>query len=769
MQLRDIWFEVEPIVDEVMDLEPGERASYLDRACVGRADLRTWVERILAGDSTGFLDEPLSRVAGALAADDSDREILPADTRVGSFRILRILGRGGMGSVYLAERDDPSLKQIVALKIVRRGSDADPGMQRRFFEERRILAALEHPNIARFIDAGVTVDGAPWFTMEYVDGVPLDQYASQHELSPRARIELFLSVCAAVLFAHRKLIVHRDLKPSNILVTSDGRVKVLDFGVAKLLEADQPGVPGRARTSAQHLTPEYASPEQLRGDPASTTSDLYSLGIVLYELLTGQRPDPVAGVLKENRPGSSKDAIMPPSHVTSSSGLRHALRGDLDLIVLKALRREPEQRYASVDFLEIDLRKFLGGFPVSARSDTWRYRATMFARRHRWAVAGGFAFVLALGGFGVVAAVQARRIAEERNTAQHVASFLESLFLSPDPYLGSGREAKARDVLDSGVARIDRELGGQPLVRADLMKSMGLAYYGLGEYEKARILFAKAVAIWRTSQDGETRNRLIYGLVNLGSAERLLGDYSGAEAAFRESAELERRLPGPDWTAPQELLGSVLRARGRFAEADTILRGVIAQNRRSNDPVRLANSLRSLGHVMLDMGNPLAAESLYGETLAIYRRLWSPSHPEVASGMVNLANALRDQHRFAEAESLYVTAIPAGVQALGDDHSDVALMRADYALLLAMRGDTLGAIVRYHQAVAVLNRPGTVPVQTSVVLLNFGELLSAIDSTAHAKTVLKQAADGLEQARGSGDALVRRAERDLADVQERLN
>ena len=754
------WRRIEDAVDRLLDLPEDERPGFLDQVAAGddevRSDIESWLAACLRpGD---FLQQPvLDRAAPFLPENPAVARSLVGQ-RIGPYRITGEAGRGGMGVVYLAERSDDQFQQRVALKLVRPGKDADQHIIQRFLSERRILATLEHPNIARLLDGGVTDDGLPWFAMEYVDGLPLNRFAVERRLSIRQRVELFLLVSGAVQLAHRNLVVHRDLKPSNILVTADGTVKILDFGIAKLLDATVAGEPEQTATGMRMLTPEYASPEQLRGEPVSTASDVYSLGVILYQLLAGQRPRAAGSrtTSEWERAVADLDVIVP-----SVAGGMTELRGDLDAIVLKTLRREPDRRYASVDLLALDLRHYLDGLPVSARADTWRYRTATFVRRHRWAVAAGLAFVIALAGFGIFSLAQARRITVQRNTAQQVARFLQDLFLSPDPYQGLGRDVRVRDVLDSAAIRIETELRDQPAVRAELMVNMGLAYYGIGEYGQAEDVFLKAVEIWRASPEPARRNYLTVGLVHLGSAQRLQGNYRGAEASFRESARLERQITGLDWTAPQELLASVLRARGRLAEADSILRGALIQNRRADDSVRLANSLRSLGHVRLDQGNPVAAESLYRETLAIHRVLWDADHPEIASGMSNLANALRDQGRYAEAESLYAAATALALRTLGETHMDVAIMRADQARMLSMRGDSAGALALYRQTANYLQRPGVLPLEVSLALLRFGELLRARGFAAEARPLLERAMRGLAEARGGEDSLTLRAARAL--------
>jgi eukaryotic-like serine/threonine-protein kinase len=396
------WQRLKRIFQDSLEQAGDARAAFLDRACAGDADLRAEIESLLAShqEAGGFLSQPVVDAEGLLADETPALE----GRRIGAYLILGELGHGGMGTVYRAVRDDDAFRKTVALKVVR-GGGASP---HRLQAEREILARLQHPNIAAVFDGGTTEGGQPYLVMELVEGVPITEYCAARKLGTRARLEMVRAVCDAVQYAHRNLVVHRDLKPANILVGEDGRPKLLDFGIAKLLAGDADPDQAPTATLLPAMTPEYASPEQVRGEVVTTSTDIYSLGIVLYELLTGRRPYVVQGESLESIVRAVCESAPP---LPSTMVRRGDLRGDLDTIVLKALRKEPSRRYLSVQELSEDLRRHLAGLPVLARADTLGYRASKFVRRHRAAVAAAVLVSASLVG-GIVATTRQARIAE---------------------------------------------------------------------------------------------------------------------------------------------------------------------------------------------------------------------------------------------------------------------------------------------------------------------------------------------------------------------
>ncbi|HEX6070076.1 MAG TPA: serine/threonine-protein kinase, partial [Longimicrobiaceae bacterium] len=424
------WQQIDEIFAAALERAPAERDAFLRERCGGDAALRAEVESLLRsyGEAEEVLGESVSDFAEPLVEDlratleREEMEALPGDGRIGPYRLLRVIGRGGMGAVYLAERADDQFEKRVALKLVKRGMDTDEVLQR-FRYERQILAALEHPNIGRLYDGGAAEDGRPYLVMEHIAGEPVTTYCDRRRLSIDERLKIFETICGAVQFAHRNLVVHRDIKPSNILVTAEGTVKLLDFGIAKLLDPAHPELVPQTRTEMRLLTPEYASPEQIDGAQVTTASDVFALGVILFELLTGRRPSDGRGRRTQDRFGLDTGLGRPSSTVvrslpsekpgeapesaeeiaarrsTTPERLRMRLRGDLDTITLKALAEEPERRYHTAEQLLADVQRYRRGLPVLARGESFGYRATKFVRRHRVVVSFSSALAVLLIGF----------------------------------------------------------------------------------------------------------------------------------------------------------------------------------------------------------------------------------------------------------------------------------------------------------------------------------------------------------------------------------
>ncbi|MEO8029877.1 MAG: serine/threonine-protein kinase [Gemmatimonadota bacterium] len=573
------WERVEPILDAVLDLPESERSAYLETACGGDEALRHRVERLLASVETPhpLLDGGASPFAEPMIAATEAAAAAAIPDQVGPYRIMSVLGEGGMGAVYLGERADDQYRKQVAIKLVRAGLEDDPVLRRRFVEERQILAALEHPGIARLLDGGVTSRGVPWFALEYVDGVPLDKYAIRQRLGTRARLDLFLQVCAAVQYAHQNLVIHRDLKPSNILVTTAGRVQLLDFGIAKLV--DPASSPIATAQGGQPLTPEYASPEQLGGRPVSTATDVYSLGIVLYELLTGRRPHSSA-TLTPAEFQRRVETLDPPMPSRSNPGISE-LRGDLDRILLMALRKEPERRYASVEQLAEDIRRYLGNLPIRARPDSWSYRAGKFVTRHRWPVIVATTVAVGLIGFAAVTRRQAQqiRIAAERTAAERdkatavTHTLWELLSRETDD---QGKPLTVADVLARAPAAIQQQYASQPGIRARMQSALGMVRYFNGDPVLAESLLRVALASQRAdSGDSVT---LATELETLGWVMAKRQNFAAADSLLAEARLIHRRPGGePSRLEPLETYAGVLIGQERYPAAEILLREVMAR------------------------------------------------------------------------------------------------------------------------------------------------------------------------------------------------
>ena len=484
------WDEIKRIFGAALELPAGDRAGFVRERCRGDLGLESEVLSLLDEVREGDSDT-LERPAAALLPELAEDQAEASPRQVGPYHVLRLIGQGGMGSVYEAERDDEYRKRV-AVKLIRSGATHSEVL-RRFQHERQILAGLSHPNIAVLLDGGVTDDGAPWFAMEYVDGQPVDVYCDERGLDLGQRLQLFREICGAVSFAHRNLIIHRDLKPSNILVTADGVVKLLDFGIAKLLGEDGDPGPGLTRTGYYLVTPEYASPEQLSGLPASTATDVYSLGVLLYRLLTGRQPHEVAGlplpaasrIVCEEEPRRPSSVVADAAAVRRGAGtarrLGRMLAGDVDAMVLKAMRREPELRYTSVEALAADITRYLEGRAVLARRGSRAYHAHRFLLRHRWAMGGSALLLLTLAGGVVSTLSQAqraeRRFAEVRELANtFLFDFHDAIATLP------GSTPARELVVSTALEYLDR-LTDDAQSDPDLLADLAQAYSRVGDVQ----------------------------------------------------------------------------------------------------------------------------------------------------------------------------------------------------------------------------------------------------------------------------------------------
>lgn len=698
-----------------------------------------------------------SETATAATAARAER----LDLRIGPYRALKELGRGGMGRVYLAARADEQYQQRVAIKVIRADVDRDEVVSR-FRRERQILASLDHPNISRFLDGGATEDGRPYFVMEYVEGKAIDRYCDRQTLSIPERLKLFRQLCSAVEYAHRNLIVHRDIKPGNILVTAEGVPKLLDFGIAKLVN---PGLSGEGGTmTGLAMTPEYGSPEQARGEPVTTVSDVYSLGVLLYLLLTGHLPyrfktrqtldvlravcedepdKPSTAVARAGDAGGQGPTAEEVSRTRDGSPeqLRRRLSGDLDTILLMALRKEPSRRYASVEALSEDLRRYLEGLPIKARKATISYRTGKFLRRNWAGVSGAGLVILLIMGFSVSTLVQSRRLRTERDKASRVSSLLVDLFKVSNPSEARGNTVTAREILDKGAERIRSELRGEPEVRAALMGTIGNVYDDLGLHDQAEELLRESLEIRKQVLGSENPDvaaslhdlaKVLYRKNDYDGAEaryrealamrrQLLGnehpdvaetlnwlalvvnekgDYDGAEALLREALAMRRRLFGnehPDVAMTMNGLASVLEGKGDYAAAEVLVRDALGTLRKllGNDHPDVAYTLNVLGEVSSDAGKSAEAEEAFKESLEIGRRIFPPDHVYILVALVGLGDALVAQGEARQAETVLREGIEIGRKILPKDASDVAM--AESAL-----GSCLTQLRRFDEAESLL-------------------------------------------------------------------
>ena len=695
------WARIETLFDAAVALPLPERAAFLAAQCGGDVALRAEVEALLVADTAsggnrdGFISGIIDEAVLELPAPPDSR----IGRQVGPYRLVDELGHGGMGTVYRAERADSAYRANVAIKFVR-GALAGPDAERRFRSERQILADLAHPNIARLIDGGTADDGTPYLVMDVVDGEAIDRFCEQRGLDLRARLALFRAVCGAVQYAHQSLVIHRDLKPSNILVTADGAPKLLDFGIAKLLDAGT-GVGGDTGTLARALTPTYASPEHIRGARVTVATDVYSLGVVLYKLLTNRVPFEIpAGA----SPGEIERLVCE-AEPPRPSAVDRRLAGDLDAIVLKALRKEPELRYASVGELSEDVRRYLARETVNAARGTTAYRISKFVRRRARVLtvtSGILAVVAGIVGYYTVRMGRARdRARLEALRAEQVSRFLTQTFAAADPEqrLGaSGPDATARDLLLRGTKRIETELAGQPETQAIMFGAVGRVYQGLGLYREATPLFERALVL--KHEGGADDLEIARAEYDLGGLGLVKGDYPFADSLLRSALRRRRSNLPPDDPALIRSLVALARVafqRAQYEDAERLLREatVSARGLTGESRKELPTVLSTLGEVRRRRGDYAEADTLLKEALTLRRDLLGENHPSVPETIHLLGQLRPDQGDYAGAESLLREAYISARRIQGDDHPSVATYLRDYAALLT-------ALARFGEADSLL-------------------------------------------------------------------
>ena len=689
------------LFDAVLDLPTSERAGYLLRAEPDPA-LRHEVESLVTAAERAT--DPRLDLGDAARGGDP-RSLV--GTQIGVYQLVGLLGEGGMGSVYEAARADDQYRQRVALKLVQGGLDSALALAR-FRRERQILAGLTHPNIATLLDGGVAADGRPFLVMEYIEGAPITGWCDAHGAGLRERLALFRQVCAAVRTAHRNLVIHRDLKPGNVLVTGDGVVKLLDFGIAKMLGDDaEPDALPLTRGGARVFTPEYASPEQIRGDALTTASDVYSLGVLLFELLAGRRPFVASsGSAAELEHRVLTEAPPRPSAVARTEW-RARIRGDLDLITLTALRKEPERRYSSVEALDDDVRRWLDGLPVRAHGDAMGYRVRKFVRRNAVAVtAAGLVVAPLLGGVGATTH-QARRARAEQATAERISQFLRELLSSVKPATG-GRDVPASELLDSAAQRITTELAAQPAVQAEVEGVVGQSYQALGRYDPALTHLSRSLQLQQrvAGPGSDAAIRATNGLAALYLAR---GEYPRADTLFRRALELQRRRhPEPDSMTALLLqnLGSLAHGRGDPAEAERRHREALAIRQRILPPGddMIAYSMNDVAVSLGEQSRWAAAESLHRAAVATLSRNHPEPSPLLADALNGLAGALDLQGKSAAADSAYRGVIDLRRKLLGPEHPDYAFTVFNYAGFLFDQGRYAEALGLAREVLALRGR-----------------------------------------------------------------
>ncbi len=741
------------IFEVVADQPEARRRAYIDEACAGDPEARQMVEELLAADASAetFVDQPvLPRDCDLPAAEDLGDF---RQRRIGAYRLIRQIGQGGMGTVYLARRDDQTFRRQVVVKLVRHGMESED-LKRRLKIERQILANLDHPNIAKIYDGGTTEEGLPYFVMELVEGEALDTYCDRLRLTVDERLDLFSKICSAVEAAHRSLVVHRDLKPGNILVTAEGEPKLLDFGIAKLLDAELMGAEEVEITETWHrrLTPSYASPEQIRGQMITTSSDVYSLGVLLYQLLTGKlprrfhstSPREIDRKLTEEDPTSPSAAVVEPSaeepareqrardRGSDPERLARRLHGDLDAIVLEALRESPRERYASVSHLAEDIARFREGLPVRARRGTWRYRMVKLARRNRRAVAVVL-LVMALpaafaGGMGIMlrevayerdqVIAEREKVEAERNRAREERDRAElekekkeiflgwvlDLFRKSDPFISNEEhsEVTVRQALDRSIVSLEGETRSDPELRAEILLAVGVIYRNLGLHEQAEEQLSKAWKI-RQAIHGDEHPEVARAEAKLATVLREQDEEAlerAHELAGQATTTLEKSLgrEHPQFLEALNTQVSVLCYRGDYRAAEPLAEEAVERSRRlgvSKD--QLTSALNNLATAKVNLGRYEEAADVYRQSLELRRSLHGNGSPWLVAPLINLGVALRQLEQLDAATLAYEEALAIQEEALGRDHSNLFPTLFNLARLAQARREPAEAIVRFDR------------------------------------------------------------------------
>jgi serine/threonine-protein kinase len=808
----------------MLEADPDDPDAWLDDRCGDEPALRVEVwslwrayqEGPLSGDMRGadWLD-----ASGAVPASVTEGldPALEAGTRVGAYRVTGEIGVGGMSVVYRAERADGDYDRTVAIKLLQRRLHADDA-EARFRAERQVLASLDHPNIARLLDGGVTEGGRPYLVMEYIDGVPLTQYAEAQALDLDARLDLLLQVADAVQAAHGSLVVHRDLKPSNVLVTeADGppTVKLLDFGIAKLLDDSLPVTRPETRTGHPLMTPSYAAPEQVRGGEITVATDVYQLGVLAYELLAGARPFDTEGkrLTEIERLIVETDPARPSRATTPEAVPARALREDLDTIVLQALRKGPGRRYRSVEALAADLRRHRRREPIHARTATLSYRARKFVQRHRWGLGTTVGVVLLMAAALVAVLHEREQARREARTAEQVSAFLVDLFEASDPNESQGDTLTARTLLRRGRDRLS-ELDDEPAVQAEMMHVLGQTHRRRAQYDEAQALLRRALALRssvhgdthpatleslsalallhrdrghfpaadsllqtvirvRRALRGDTHPSVVEALMYRGFVQRRRGDLPGAARSLREALDAKRARAGEPDLLTAELLfnqAAVLREQRRLAAARPLQRRSLDLVRQFTDgphPGVVAN-LGNLALLRNEQGHPAAADSLYRAAIEQATALYGPEHPQVALWTGNLGTVHLEQFRYAAADSLFRRALAIDRAVHEMPHPSAALRLDNLADTHSEAGRYAAADSTYRAALRMMRRVHTPPhPRVANVLRDYGQLRMRAGRLDSAAAMLERSVAMSRQGRPPDSSDVHTATLRLATVRER--
>ena len=679
------WAKLQEIFAAASELAPAERSRYIDTACQPCPELREPLEAWLA---TLDSDEDLDHIVGAAAAQAVELGQPIVGRRLGNYQLTGIVGRGGMGIVYRAIRADDVYRKEVAIKVAAQAM-MTPALLQRFLDERQILANLDHKNIARIMDGGTTADGAPYVVMELVAGKPIDSWCDEGRLGIRERVKVFVEVCRAVEYAHRRLVVHRDLKPDNIYVTAEGEPKLLDFGIAKALAPEGMGLAACVTAEMDRLmTPGNASPEQVRGQTITTGTDVYQLGVLLYQLVTGRRPFNVSTARIGEMERLICETPAPNPHVNE----------DLDGIILHAMEKEPQRRYASASDLANDLERYLNGFPVTARGPSWRYHARKFVERHKLAVFAAVSALVLLLGSILAITVQSWRLDRERITAEKVAEFQSSIFSSTNPSETRGKVLTARDVLDQGAANLDRATGMDPAVRDKLLNTLAVAYRSQGIFDRAYDLFSKSLEI-RKRLYGSRSKEAAETMGTLADLDIFSEDYY---RAFKDADEWFGAIRPFDDRYDEEALAA-LRLRTTLEAYHNRLGNAEATGRQAIKVATKVFGSQSneaflqycpFGNILFREGKWAEAEDMYRTSMLFYRKGDWQNSPGVIAEMESasrLGFLLGLEGRYGEAEPLLREVVSQRLKILGFAHDSTGASEAELGFVLGKMHQTAEA------------------------------------------------------------------------------
>jgi eukaryotic-like serine/threonine-protein kinase len=771
------WIELQRLYHAALERPAGERAAFVAQAAAHDEWLRRELKSLLAHDRPDdvFLDQPAIGVAarelmsGQPATPELPGEFREVPAAIGGYRILSLLGEGGMGTVYQAEQQNPH--RIVALKVINPGFSSGQ-LLRRFEKEAEALGRLQHPGIAQIYEAGTAASSLgpqPYFAMEFIQGRSLNDYATDRRLNVRARLDLMARVCDAVNHAHQHGIIHRDLKPGNILVDETGQPKILDFGVARLMDSEAQTFQTDVGQIAGTLA--YMSPEQAQGDPLAIDirSDVYALGVILYELLAGKLP------YNTNRKSLHEMLqVIREEDPAPLSSIHRTFRGDIDTIVAKALAKDKLRRYASAADLAGDIRRYLSDKPIVARPPSASYQLQKFARRHRALVAGTAAVFLALAVGVVVSTREAVRARQERNaaisereradseaaSAKAVNDFLQNDLLaqaSANNQAGSGAkpdpDLKVRTALDRAAAGIAGKFDRQPEVEAEIRQTIGQTYSDLGQYSEASKHLERALDLYRGVLGAENPKTLAV-MRRLGDAVRLQGKYPQAEALLSQTLKTARRVLGPehpDTLNAMNTLGLIYYQQGKYAPAEALLNQTVEIERRVLGPERpdTLNSMNNLANTYLQEGKYAPAETLNSQILEIRRRLLGPEHPITLTSMNNLAIDYFEQGKYPQAETLYTQTLEIRRRVLGPEHPEVLVSMQNLAGVYDQEGKYAQAEALFRQTLEIMRRVlGPEHSHTLAAMNNLASVYGQRNKYAQAETLFSQTLELMRRVQG---------------------